>query len=435
MLLEFTVDNFRSFGKKATLDMIASNGLKDNPDKGVSPLGAGMGASKVLNAVALYGANSSGKSNLLRAVSAMRFMVLNSVKLNGGDMLPYQPFRLSTRESKPTHFEVVYYEPESRGVFTYGFEYTEKVIQREWLVVKWPRRGEKHLFNRELDQSIIVDDINFKEGVRARDTLQLNKNRLFLSLVGQAGGEISNGVIGWFNNSLRVISGIEDTYSKYTRKLVLTNQVAKENVQNLLRRMKLGFEKFIPQKVDFETLGYPPGLPKEFVVQLKNDPFIQISSIHNVYNEAGAVERTEMFDLDDDESSGTNKIFALSGPLLEALDGGRTLLVDELDSQMHPLISWHLVEMFNKREDNKHSAQLIFTTHDTNLLSGDLFRRDQIWFTEKDQTENTDLYPLIKAHERSDSLKHAPRNDSNYQKNYIQGKYGAIPHLTTERPE
>ena len=132
---------------------------------------------------------------------------------------------------------------------------------------------------------------------------------------------------------------------------------------------------------------------------------------------------------------GTNKIFALSGPLLEALDGGRTLLVDELDSQMHPLISWHLVEMFNKREDNKHSAQLIFTTHDTNLLSGDLFRRDQIWFTEKDQTENTDLYPLIKAHERSDSLKHAPRNDSNYQKNYIQGKYGAIPYLTTERPE
>ena len=433
MLIEFTVNNFRSFGKEATLDMTASNALKDNPDKGTSPIGAGVGTSKVLNAVALYGANSSGKSNLLRAVDVMRHMVLDSVKLNDSDTLPYQPFLLTTREPQPTHFEVVYYEPASRGNFTYGFEYTEKAIQREWLIAKWPGRSEKKLFSRT-GKEVEVDERIYTEGVKAKE-LSLNKNRLFLSLAGQAGGDISNGVIGWFHDGLRVISGIEDTYSKYTRKLVLNNKTAKDNVQEFLCKMRLGFERFEPHKVDFEALGFPPGLPKELIAQIKNDPYIQIASVHNVYNEAGDVERTEMFDLDDQESAGTNKIFSLSGPLLDSLKRGRTLLIDELDSQMHPLISWRLVEMFNKTEDNPHSAQLIFTTHDTNLLSSELFRRDQIWFTEKDPTESTDLYPLIKAHERSSSLNHAPRNDSNYQKNYIQGKYGAIPYLITERLE
>ena len=433
MLIEFNVNNFRSFGKKATLELTASNALKDNPEKGTSVMGSGVGASKVLKALAIYGANSSGKSNLLSAVGAMRYMVLNSVKLNEPDTLPYHPFRLTTREPQPTHFEVVYYEPDSRGTFTYGFEYTEKTIQKEWLVTKWPGRSEKHLFSRS-GKEVTIDEKTFKEGIKAQE-FPLNQNRLFLSLAGQAGGDISNGVIGWFKEKLHVLSGIQDTYSKYTRKLVMNNPTAKENVQEFLCKMKLGFERFVPQKVDFEALRFPSGLPKEIIAQMKNDPFIQISSIHNVYDEEGNVVRTEMFDLDEDESAGTNKIFALSGPLLDALQGGKTLLIDELDSKMHPLISWRLVEMFNKADDNKHNAQLIFTTHDTNLLSSDLFRRDQIWFTEKDPMENTDLYPLIRAHERSDSLKHAPRNDSNYQKNYINGKYGAIPYLTAERPE
>ena len=302
-------------------------------------------------------------------------------------------------------------------------------------MAKWPRRGIKQLFLREPDQQVSVDETNYEEGLRARDTLQLNKNRLFLSLAGQAGGEISNGVINWFQDGLRVISGIEDTYSKYTRKLVFNTPQAKEDVQQFLCKMKLGFDQFIPQKLDLDSLGYPQGLPKEFLVQLKNDPYIQISSVHNVYNENGEIARTEIFDLDDQESSGTNKIFSLSGPLLDALSGGKTLLIDELDSQMHPLITWHLVELFNRSEDNSKCAQMIFTTHDTNLLSSELFRRDQIWFTEKDPTESTALYPLIKAHKQSDSLSHAPRNDSNYQKNYIQGMYGAIPYLTSEKPE
>lgn len=412
-----------------TLDATASNGIKDNEGKGTSTLGTSLGAGRVLNSIALYGANSSGKSNLFRAIGTMRKMVLGSVKLNDNDPLPYDPFLLSTQEAHPTRFEIVYFEPQTRATFTYGFEYDETTIEKEWLIAKWPRRGEKHLFSREKGEPLDVDSSNFAEGVRARDTLQLNSNRLFLSLAGQAGGEISNSVIGWFRDDLSIISGIQDTYSQYTRSRVLNNPETKEKVQGFLRKMGLGFDTFIPKKVDLESLGLPAGIPKELIAKLERDPYIQVSSIHKVYNEEGEEVRSETFDLDTRESAGTNKLFSLAAPLLETLEGGKILFVDELDSKLHPILSWHIVEMFNSPDQNPNHAQLVFTTHDTNLLSNELFRRDQIWFAEKDKTEKTDIYPLINAHKNSDHLDHAPRNDSNYQKNYIQGKYGAIPFL------
>ena len=429
MLLKFSVDNFRSFGHVMTLDLNASNGIKDNPGRSTSPISP---TGKALNALAIYGANSSGKSNLLMAIGTMRHMVLDSVRLNEGDALDYTPFMLSTSEPRPTRFELTYHEPESHATVTYGFEYTEDVIEKEWLVAKWPGRSEKKLFTRT-GKDVQLDDRVFTEGLRARE-LPLNNNRLFLSLAGQAGGEISNSVLAWFKGKLRVISGIQDTYSHYTRKRVYNNPEVKTSVQDFLSKMKLGFDTIIPQKVDFETLGYPPGMPKELIAQLKRDPIIQVSSVHNVYNESGEVARTESFDLDAQESAGTNKIFNLSGPLLDALETGMTLLVDELDSQMHPLISWRLVEMFNSPVENSKSAQLLFTTHDTNLLSSRLFRRDQIWFTEKNAVESTTLYSLLEAPEFKEK-KMVPRNDTNYQKNYIQGKYGAIPFLRCELPE
>lgn len=408
-----------------TLDLNASNGIKDNPGRGISPLGNS--TSKVLSAIAIYGANSSGKSNLLRALGTMRRMVLDSVRLNDNESLPYDPFVLSTREQRPTRFELSYYEPIARATFVYGFEYTEEAIQKEWLQAKWPGRSEKRLIERT-PAGVMLDEIAFSEGIRARE-LPLNKNRLFLSLAGQAGGEISNSVIKWFRDDLIVISGIRDTYSRYTRKQVMDSPETKLSVEDFLCKMSLGFNTFIPQRIDFDNLGYPQGIPKELIAQMRRDPYIQISSVHNVYDETGVIVRTEQLDLDDQESAGTNKIFALSAPLLEALKQGKTLLIDELDSKMHPLISWRLAEMFNLPDENPHHAQLIFTTHDTNLLSSKLFRRDQIWFTEKDSVENTTLYSMMDAPEfKAKGV--APRNDTNYQKNYIQGKYGAIPYLT-----
>lgn len=427
MLIQFTTSNFRSFGKEMTLTLTASKGIKDKPGSNITAINKN---TSILNSVAFYGANSSGKSNFILAAGAMRMMVVQSVKLNEGDPLPYDPFILSTRESLPTKFEVIFHL--NRKTYKYGFEYTREKIAREWLFLKSSGKSEKPLFTRNSDTPPIVEP-NFDIQARNIGTdTKLNANRLLISLSGQLGGDISNSIINWFDKNLRFISGIDDSYSQYTRRRVYADDVMKDMVQAFLGKMKLGFDSFIPQKIDFENIGLPQGLPQEVVAQLKKDPFIQISSLHNVYDKLGNAIRTIKLDLDGQESAGTNKVFNLAGPILDSLNRGVTLFVDELDSQMHPLLTWKIIEMFNSPVENPNGAQLVFSTHDTHLLSKKLLRRDQIWFTEKDSKECSTIYPMMKAAQAKLQLKHAPRNDSNYEKNYINGLYGAIPFMINE---
>ena len=133
------------------------------------------------------------------------------------------------------------------------------------------------------------------------------------------------------------------------------------------------------------------------------------------------------FDFDRMESAGTRKLFDLAGPIFDTLNSGTVLVVDELDAKMHPLISQELVALFNDPKRNLHQAQLIFTTHDTNLLSSHLLRRDQIWFTEKDEQERTDIYNMMNIVLPDGTM---PRGDGNIERNYIRGRYGAIPYIS-----
>ena len=153
---------------------------------------------------------------------------------------------------------------------------------------------------------------------------------------------------------------------------------------------------------------------------------VELLSIHKKYDKNGVVIGEIPFDVYEKESEGTQKLIDLSGPIFDTLINGDTLFIDELDCRMHPIISEFIVKLFNDKETNPNNAQLIFTTHDTHLLSSKIFRRDQIWFAEKDSMQQTDLYTL------NDIILpngQKPRNDSNYEKNYIAGRYGAIPFL------
>lgn len=426
MLLKFTVDNYRSIGEEKTLDLNASNAIKDLADKGFILTQD----KKILSSIAFYGANSSGKTNLLRAIGTMRAIVLHSVKLNDNEPLPYEPFLLSTKETRPTKFEAIFVDYDDRAQFTYGFSFTEDEIKEEWLDAKFPRKSAKHLFRRT-ETRVDADSVNYSEGYKFKD-VNLNKNRLFLSLVGQLGGEISNRIIDWFGSKLVFLSGINDAgYYKRTSTKVYEDAKYKAGVLELINKMQLGFNEFEAQKLDMSSLSFPQDMPADIVSRIKNETYIEISTIHNVYDADGNISSKRQLKLDENESAGTNKFFNLAGPIYEALNTGVTLCVDELDSQMHPLLSWKIVELFNSTESNRHGAQLIFTTHDTHLLSKDLFRRDQIWFVEKRRMESTDFYPMLQA---SHNLNHAPRTDSNYRKNYILGKYGAIPYLTNDLP-
>lgn len=424
MLIRFSVDNYRSIGEERVLDLNASNAIKDLANKGFSTVQD----RKYLNSIAFYGANSSGKTNFLKAIGLMRSIVLHSVRLNDNESLPYEPFLLSTKDSHPTKFEVSFIDPEDRAQFEYGFTYTADAIVEEWLDAKFPKKSKKHLFKRSCAR-IEPDPTAFAEGEKFKD-VNLNKNRLFISLVGQLGGEISNRIIDWFRTKFIVISGINDSnYYRRTSRNVYENQEYRAGVLDLIRQMKFGFNDIKVEKVDMSTMTFPQDLPAEIIAKIKNETYIEISTIHNVYDENGNIASTRLLELEGNESAGTNKFFNLAGHIYESLKDGRTLCVDELDSQMHPLISWRIVEMFNNPNINNNGAQLIFTTHDTNLLSKDLFRRDQIWFVEKNKMESSDIYTMLEAKQQ---LKHSPRTDSNYQKNYINGRYGAIPFPTND---
>lgn len=403
-LLQFTVGNYRSFHQERTFSM-ASSSIQDTPKECV----VAEGRYKYLTVAAVYGANSSGKSNLVMALEAMKKIVLNSVKLNDHDSLYYDPFLLAEDSGKqPTHFEIVYLDADETRV-RYGFDYTLRQIEREWLFISTKNKKEQPYFVRD-EEGIGVNETLFSEGAGLEE--RTNDNRLFLSLVAQLGGATSKVILDFFNSGYNVISGLNSQgYEGLTERQFLNEEAESTDALQFFKDLQLGF-------IDIETTERETE---------KGRKLIDIFTLHNVYNVDGEITGKHQFRFDYCESQGTQKLFELAGPLFEALRHGRLLVMDELDAKMHPLISQHIIKLFSNEKTNPLHAQLIFTTHDTNLLSSHLLRRDQIWFTEKDKTESTDLYGLMHI-VLPDGSK--PRGDGNLERNYIKGRYGAIPYLS-----
>ena len=404
-LLQFTVGNYRSFHQARTFSMVPSS-IQDNPKECV----VAEGHYRYLTAAAVYGANSSGKSSLVMALATMKRMVLNSVKLNDHDFLFYDPFLLAEDSgNQPTHFEIVYLDADETRV-RYGFDYTLRQIEREWLFISKKNKKELPYFVRD-EEGIGVDEMLFAEGIGLEE--RTNDNRLFLSLVAQLGGTISKNVLDFFNSGYNVISGLNSQgYEGLTERQFLNKEAESVDALQFFKDLQLGF-------IDIET--------DEHEIE-KGRKAIDVFTVHNIYNKDGEITGKQRFRFDYCESQGTQKLFELAGPLFEALRHGRLLVMDELDAKMHPLISQHIIKLFSSEKTNQHHAQLLFTTHDTNLLSSHLLRRDQIWFTEKDKAESTDLYSLMHI-VLPDGTK--PRGDGNLERNYIKGRYGAVPYLST----
>lgn len=421
MLLDFTVENYRSFYEKKSFSMLAqklSEGAKENVTSTMSY--------NILKTLAVYGANSSGKSNLINALQAMKLCVLASVKLNPNEPLAYEPFLLLKDNRKPTLFEVSFLKEDY--CYRYGFSYNRTTIVDEWLFRKTTNRSkEQALFIRN-SKGIAFEDKKFPEGVGLET--KVNGNRLFLSLCAQLGGEVSNKVISWFESDFNVVSGLNNRdYRSFSKKLFHQKKEASKEAMNLFKKLQLGFGEISTRE---SVIEFSDDLPQEIKpllnknVSLKD---IEIESVHNLYDNKGMSCGSVKFSFDEKESSGTRKLFDMSGPIFDTLENGLVLVIDELDAKMHPLISQEIIRLFNSPEKNPKNAQLIFTTHDTHLLSTKMLRRDQVWFTEKNDTEQTDLYCLTDI-VLPDGTK--PRNDANYEKNYIAGRYGAIPYIIND---
>ncbi len=424
MILEFTVENYRSFYGKKTLVLEADKALKECSETNLFACNKHI----LLRTLALYGANSSGKSNLVSAMHTMARCVLLSVKLNDNEELEYDPFLLLKDNERPTMFEVIFLKGEY--CYRYGFRYNLERIVDEWLFRKTtPRSKEQMLFVRN-EEGICVEENNFPEGVGYEE--KTNDNRLFLSLCQQLGGEISRQVISWFQSDFNVISGLNNQqYRSYSKELFHKKEILSVDALKFFQKLKLGFSNILTREEEqwllFPDMPIEKGMPLQKKIQ--NGKTIELDSVHNLYSDKGKIVGSIIFSFENRESSGTNKLFDLSGPIFETLYTGAVLVIDELDAKMHPLISQYIIELFNNPETNHRNAQLIFTTHDTHLLSQKILRRDQIWFTEKDSKEQTDLYSLMDI-VLPDGTK--PRNDANYERNYIAGRYGAIPYILND---
>ena len=420
MVIQYTVGNFRSFHDKKTLSFEGS---------GISELKSNLfsvGKVKLLRSIVVYGANSSGKSNLIKGFERMRELILNSVKLNDSEELAYSPFLLSTEsEKEPTFFEIVFLQ--SSLLYRYGFEYNLTEITKEWLFQQKDSKSEKTLFLRTIEGIAVSDD--FKEGTGKEELT--NKNRLFISLVAQLGGGISKKIMDWFKG-YNVISGLDHKdYNGFTTRMLHKKLDGCDESLNLFKTLKLGFKEITATESEFNQGQLPRDLPEKIktklVKELTGKTQVVLNTIHDKYDKDGIVISTKEFDKDEMESEGTNKLIDLSGPIFDTLSLGKFLIIDELDVKLHPLITAHIINLFNNPITNPNNAQLLFATHDTNLLSTDIFRRDQIWFTEKDEKEATDLYSLYEFNLPDGSK---IRNDTNIEKNYIRGRYGAIPFIT-----
>lgn len=416
MLIEFSAGNFRSFKDPVTLSMLATRINARDPQIDKNNTFDVEANLKLLTTAAVYGANASGKSNLVNALAFMRNFVINSSRESqAAEPVPVENFRLSSETvNQPSFFQAVFLIGGEK--YRYGFEVTRQKVVSEWLFIAGSRK-ETRLFTRD-EQGIHVGR-SFKEGYRLEE--KTRSNALFLSVSAQFNGVISNQVMAWFRN-LRTVSGLDDTaYLGFTLDR-FQNQAYRQQIIDLVRSLDVGIDDITSEKLQRSQILLPPELPREIQELLLNMPqdFFAIHTSHKRFDANGEPVAVEIFDLQNQESHGTQKLFFLAGPLLDTLSQGRVLFVDELEARLHPLITSEIIRLFHSHETNPRHAQLVFTTHDTNLLSHKRFRRDQVWFTEKDQHGATHLYALSEF---------KVRNDAPFESDYIQGKYGAIPFL------
>jgi len=425
MLLQFSIKNYKSFKEKAALSLIASNYDKDIRETENVFYDERFNL-RILKSAVIYGANASGKSKLLEALGFMKYFVISSSKdTQIGDDINVEPFKLSSEsECSPSEFEVIFTHNDI--LYRYGFEVTKTKIVSEWLYYK-KNLKEIELFYRD-EQNFETHSRNFSKGKMVIKEKLIRENALLVSVASQFNDEISTDVIDWFND-FKTISGLRESGFRGFTLNKTEDPNYKKQILNLLKAADLGITDILLQTIDIEDL--PKDLPEEIrnkiIKELKENKskklLEDIFTVHQKYDENKNIIDTINFSLDNEESSGTRKFFALTGPILDVLENGYTLFVDELDSKLHPNLVCKIISLFNSSEINKKSAQLIFNTHDTNLLDSGLFRRDQIWFTNKDRYGESTLYSL--ADFKSSKVKKL----ENFESNYIKGKYGAVPFL------
>lgn len=419
MLIQFSVTNCRSILGRQTLNMAASTYFKEFDASNTFLPELDGGLPRLLRSTVLYGPNASGKSAFIQALRFVQEQVLNSQKESqAGDPIDVTPFKLTAdSRAADSEFEVTFVEQGVR--YEYGFCCNRERYTEEWLIAYPLGRAQKwfhRVFNTETGKDVYKFSTAFLGG-RQRQTwaVQTRKNALFFSTAIQLNNEQLKPAFDWFKLRLRVLDSVRGLSPSYTLSLC-RNDEERKRVVGFMNSADLSILDIQLKETAFSADTLPRGLPAAIKDELLKDiagkKFIGPRFFHR------DVETQESVEFDEkEESAGTLALFAFAGPWLDVIENERVLVVDELDGSLHPLLVHHLVRRLH-HEGTK--AQIIFTTHDTTLLSQKLLRRDQVWFMEKDANSATRLYPL------SDF---SPRDNEAVERGYLNGRYGGISFL------
>ncbi|MFK5971431.1 MAG: ATP-binding protein [Candidatus Marithrix sp.] len=392
MLIEFKVTNFRSINSTQTLSMVVAPIPESNLTDNIFPSEI-KDLENLVKLVAIYGANAAGKSNLIDAMDFVQSFVRNSAKESqSGENINIVPFLLDEENSSLlSEFELSFVIEEI--LYEYGFALNNEQVIHEWLFV-YPQGKAQRWFERIYDEETKQYDwsINTKHLTGQRKLWQITtrNNALFLSTAGMLNSIKLEPIINWIVNNL-IVSTVGTRFPKDFTFNFCKDSNNKQRVLDLLQVADLNI-------VDFKVVGG------------------KLIFIHNINESNELIEFPEEF-----ESEGTRRLFAFAGPfLMDILENGKILFIDELDSSLHPSMVRFIVELIHNPKLNRHNAQIVFTTHDSSILDNNLLRRDQIWFVEKDKQQSTQLYPLTDF---------KPRPNEFLQKGYLEGRYGALPFI------
>ncbi len=421
MVKEFSFGNYRSFKEIQSLNMTASK-INELTENNIIVLNE---KQSLLKSKAIYGANASGKSNVVKALVSFIKIIKNSVRDEKVlDLI--ENFKLSVEtDYEPSFFQLIFVM--NKMQFRYGFEVTNKKIKSEWLFGV-PKEREVCYFVREENSIKDISKLHFEEGFKLlsiyNDSEGENEvfrtNSLFLSAVAAMNGKLSKQLINTIS-SITVLSGLQDKQLYNISGTNLKNEATKNKITDFLKIADVGINSLDviePESNNNNLVVQEP--PVEYLKRMEHSSKIgSVISLHNKYNERKEKVGETNLQFLSSQSEGTLKMFEISTFIINAIENGETLVIDEFDARLHPLVSKKIVELFNSQGNSE--AQLIFATHDTNLLSADLLRRDQIDFVEKDKYGESHLYSLVQFK--------GIRNTASFEKDYIKGKYGAIPFL------
>lgn len=427
MLVNYKFENFMSFKDSNEFSMLGVRSFKEHEEDNL----LNINNKKILRSSVIYGNNASGKSNFINSIAFMKYFVLNSFKNALSEESTIEPLFFLLNDdsvSQPSKFEVSFIF--EKIDYKFGFELFSNSVVKEYLYYK-PNKKEIYLYKRE-NSKIDINKTSFIEGIDLKS--KTKDNVLFLSVVAQFNGDISTKVIEWFKN-INIISGTNDIgFSSFTISRLQNDKKFNSWISRILQSLEIANISIAELDTkDIELIKNKDKIKNKAVQTIIsalydlsiNKKHLQINLWHKKFRSNNVVSDCIPFDFNTQESEGTKRLVYLLGPWYDTLKYGKILIVDELDTRLHTLIVKFLIQFFHQLNIN--NAQLIFSSHDVNLLDKDFFRRDQIWFAEKNQFGISNLYSL------SDFKALNVRNTSSFEKNYLFGKFGAISYLKINR--